>query len=137
MRLHKCYEQTRFQRSRRFNYARMCCRFNYKLSFKLQVQGRVTRQPSGTLIQFRITAALSPSPGKSGFLPLSRQFTVGQLFLFPVFLARLCPDFRKWSSENWAPHHAHLQREGSLLYTRELGPRAWPSLTNGQLLLLV
>jgi len=79
----------------------------------LQVQGCVTRQPPGTLIQFRISAALFPSaesPSLDFFLSRdSLQLANFSCFLFS--LLRFCfPDFRKWSRRNWASHRAHFQR---------------------------
>lgn len=106
----------------------------------MQVQGRVTRQPPGTLIQFRITAFLSPSRGKVRVLVFFLSRDSLQLGNFSCFLfsslALCAPDFRKWSSsENWTPHRAHLQREGSLLcrvrFTRVALTDKWPAIIAG------
>lgn len=80
-----------------------------------------------------------PERGKSesGFLPLSRQFTVGQLFLFPVFLAPvLLPGLSKVEQQELGISSCSPPTRKNLFST-VLGLRAWPSLTNGQLLLLV
>lgn len=119
----------------------MCYRFNYKLSFKLQVQGRVTRQPPGTLIQFRITATLSPLPRVQEvrvWVSSSRdslQLANFSCFLFSSLLLRRT--FESGAARIRLLITLASEREGSLLYTERVRftrvalTDKWPAIIAG------